>query len=337
MSNYTISDIAKICGVSKSTVSRVINDKPDGVSEKTKKKILKVIEELNYRPSSLARSVATSHSGLIGLIIPDTSSLFYPEIIHGVSTYLSSHGYSMILGDSQYNPDIEKELLLTMVDKRVDGVILCSGVSNEEFLKEYRSYNIPLASIGRMYDNYLCDLSISGDNVKGARLATQKLIETGNKRIALLSGHADVAGTKQRIEGYKIALNEAGIEFDENLIINGEYTIESGTKMAEKLIESETKFTAVIGGSDLIAIGAIRAIKKAGFKIPKDIEVMGFDNIYLSEVFEPSLSTVSKPHHYMAIEISRKLISLINGKNDIISHFVVEPQIVIRETTKNLQ
>lgn len=334
MSKYSISDIAKICGVSKSTVSRVINNKPDGVSAETKKRVQKVIKELNYRPSLLARSVATSHSGIIGLIIPDVSSLFYPEIIYGVSNYLTAHGYSMLLANSEYNPEKEKELLLSMVDKRADGVILCSGVSNESFLKEYKSYNIPLASIGRMYDNYLCDLSISGDNVKGAKLATQTLIQNGNRRIALLSGHADVAGTKQRIEGYRQALTEAAMEFDPNLIINGSYTIESGMEMAEKLLKSKIEFSAVLGGSDLIAIGAIKALKRAGISVPEQIDVMGFDNIYLSEVFEPALSTVSKPHYDMAVEISRKLISLIGGKDDIISHFVVEPRVIIRDTTK---
>ena len=334
MSKYSISDIAEICGVSKSTVSRVINNKPDGVSEKTKNRVLKVIDELNYRPSLLARSVATKHSELIGLIIPDISNLFYPEIIHGVSTYLAKHGYSMILAHSGYNQETEKELLLSMVDKRVDGVIICSGISNEEFLKEYKKYEIPLASIGRTYDNYLSDLSISGDNVKGAKLATRKLLSTGNTKIALLSGHSEVAGTKQRIEGYKQALNDAGIEFDKNLVFHGDYTIESGTKMAEELIKSKTEFTAVFGGSDLIAIGAIKALNRAKISIPDEVEVMGFDNIYLSEVFEPPLSTISKPHYDMAVEISRKLLCLIQGKTDLIPHFIIEPQLIVRNTTK---
>lgn len=334
MSNYSISDIARICGVSKATVSRVINNKSTGVGENTKKRVQKVIEELNYRPSMLARSVATSHSGLIGLVIPDISSLFYPEIISGVNNYLSAHGYSIILANTDYSTEKERIQLLSMVDKRVDGVILCSGVSNEDFLSDYRQYNIPLASIGRMYDNYLCDISISGDNVKGARFAVRHLIGTGNKRIALLSGNADVAGTRQRIQGYREALEEAGIAFDPALIYNGEYSIASGIEMTQRILADKKDFTAVLAGSDLIAIGVIKALKRAGIDVPGQVEVMGFDNISLSEIFEPQLSTISKPHYDMAVEISRKLYRMINGKKNDIAHFVVEPQLIVRETTK---
>lgn len=335
MANYTISDIARICGVSKATVSRVINNKPQGVSDKTRQKVRKTMEKLNYRPSMLARSVATSHSHLVGLVIPDISSLFYPDIISAVNKYFSSHGYSIVLANTDYSAEKERVQLLSMVDKRVDGVILCSGTSNEEFLAEYRKYGIPLASIGRMYDNYLCDISISGDNVKGAKLAVKHLLSTGNEKIALLSGNKDVAGTLQRIEGYRQALEEAGLPFDRSLIYNGEYTISSGIEMTMQILEDKKDFTAVLAGSDLIAIGVLKALRQKNIAVPNQIEVMGFDNISLAEIFEPQLSTISKPHQHMAAEISRKLYRLINGKENDIAHFIVEPELVIRYTTKS--
>jgi len=336
VSKYSISDIAQICGVSKATVSRVINDKSDGVGENTKQRIQKVIKELNYRPNNLARSVTTSRSGIIGLIIPDVANLLYPTMIRGVSDFLTLHDYSMILCNSDNDPKKECAHLLSMVDKRVDGVILCSGISNEEFLAEYKEYNIPLVSIGRIFDNYLSEASIGGNNVKGALLAVRQLILTGNVRIAYIDGNSGVSGTSQRHDGYKKGLREAKIEYEDELVKFGEFSIDYGTGIVKEMLENGTKFTAIMTGSDLIAIGAIKALQEAGIKVPEDVEVIGFDDIELSRIFEPQLSTISKPHYDMATEATRMLLSIIEGTMGEMRHLTVEPKIVLRKTTKKV-
>ena len=220
---YSISQIAEICGVSKATVSRVINNSPCGVGEATKERVRKVIEELNYRPNALARGVAVSRSRMIGVVVPDVSNFFYPKIIRGISDYLEKKDYSVIVCNSDYNPEKEAQLLMSLVDKRVDGVILCSGISNKAFLEKYRKYQVPLVLLGRTFDSSVSDASITGDNVKGSRKAASYLLRGGNRRIVYVEGNTELSGSKQRLEGYQEALREHGIAFDKSLTMSGEY------------------------------------------------------------------------------------------------------------------
>lgn len=331
---YSIEEIARICNVSKATVSRVINNSPTGVGKETRARVRKVIETLNYRPNSLAQSVATAHSKMIGLIVPDVSNFFYPKIIRSVTDYMDSKGYAVIIGNSDYNAEKEADQLLSMIDKRVDGIILCSGVSNATFLKDFRKYQVPLALIGRTFDSTLSDVSITGDNEKGAFKAASFLFEGGNRRIVYAEGNPNISGSIQRLKGYRAALECAGIPFDPGLVFTGEYSIEHGKKIADYLVKEKADFDAVMTGSDLIAIGIVSGLLKHGVKIPEEKEVVGFDNIELSAVFHPPLTTISKPHYDMAQHISKQLIRIIEGKKPSLTHMKVEPTLVIRETTR---
>lgn len=334
---YSIEEIADICHVSKATVSRVINNSPTGVGKETRKRVQKVIENLNYRPNNLAQSIATARSRMIGLVVPDVSNFFYPKIIRSVTDYMNSKGYAVIIGNSDYDAEKEADQLLSMIDKRVDGIILCSGVSNATFLKDFRKYKVPLALIGRSFDSTLSDVSITGDNEKGAFKAADFLIEGGNRRIIYVEGNPNISGSMQRLKGYQAALEKAGISFDPKLVFSGEYSIEFGKRVADHLAEHKADFDAVMTGSDLIAIGIVSGLLKHGVKIPEEKELVGFDNIELSGVFNPPLTTISKPHYDMAQHISRQLINIIEGKESSLPHMKVEPMLVIRETTRERQ
>ena len=331
---YSIAEIAEICGVSKATVSRVINGNPRGVGEETRSKVLKVIGELNYRPNALARSIATARSDMVGLIVPDVSNFFYPKVIRGVMDYMDTKGYSVIVGNSDYNPEQEAKQLLNLIDKRVDGIILCSGVSNKDFLKEFRKYNVPVGLMGRSFDIALSDVSISGDNVKGGQKSAEFLLKRGHKRIAFVEGKFGVSGGKQRLEGYKRAYAAAGLDVDPALLMEGDYTIEFGREAVRTLLKNKTKFDAVMTGSDLIAIGMVSEFKANGIHVPEDVELLGYDNIELAAMFEPQLSTVSKPHYDMAQFVAEQLVRVIEGESVKLPHMLVEPQIVLRETTR---
>ena len=332
---YSIAEIAQICGVSKATVSRVINNIPQGVGTETREKVLKTIRELNYRPNALARSVATSKSGTIGLIIPDVSNFFYPKVIRGVTDYMDSCGYSVIVANSDYDPDREAQQLLRLVDRRVDGILLCSGVSNKDFLADFRKHNIPLALLGRNFDNSVSDASIIGDNIRGAYKSASHLICTGSRRVVYVEGNPNVAGSRQRLMGYRQAHTEFGIPVREEYIISGEYSIEFGRQAARSLLERGLEFDAIMTGSDLIAIGVVTQLLKSGVRIPEDVEVIGYDNIELTTVLTPMLSTISKPHYEMAQHISEQLIRIIQGETVLLPHTVVEPTLILRETTRN--
>lgn len=331
---YSIGEIADICGVSKATVSRVINGNPRGVGEETRSRVLKVIEELNYRPNALARSVATARSGMVGLIVPDVSNFFYPKIIRGVMDYMDTKGYSVIVGNSDYNPEQEARQLLNLIDKRVDGIILCSGVSNKDFLKEFRKYQVPIGLIGRSFDVALSDVSISGDNLKGGYKSAGFLLNRGHKRIVFVEGKFSVSGGAQRLDGYRKAHAEACVPVRPELLMEGDYTIEFGRQAVRELLEKQIEFDAVMTGSDLIAIGMVSELQANGIRVPEDVELLGYDNIELAALNKPPLSTVSKPHYDMAQFVAEQLVKVIEGEPVRLPHMLLEPQLVLRQTTR---
>ncbi len=331
---YSIAEIAQICGVSKATVSRVINNLPQGVGPETRERVLQTIRELNYRPNALARSVATSKSGTIGLVIPDVSNFFYPKIIRGVTDYMDSCGYSVIVGNSDYDPAKEAQHLLRFIDRRVDGILLCSGVSNIQFLTDFRKYQIPLALLGRNPDHAVSDASITGDNIRGAYKSTSHLLKSGSRRVVYLEGNPNIAGSRQRLAGYRQAHAELGIPVQEAYIRSGEYSIAFGREAVQRLLEDGVEFDAIVTGSDLIAIGVVSQLIKRGIRVPEDVEVIGYDDIELCTVITPALSTVSKPHYAMAQHICGQLVRLIQGEALPLPHTVIEPTLVLRETTR---
>lgn len=334
MQRYTIADVAQICGVSKATVSRVINSQTTGVGEATRKRVLHTLQQLNYRPNNFARSVATSKTKLIGLILPDVSNLFYPILVRGVVDALDQHEYSLILCNSDYNPIKEQALLLKMIDQRVEGVILASGLSNEQFLLDYRKYEVPLAIIGRLFDAYLSDTSIAGDNIKGMEKAITKLIKNGNRDILYLDGNEGMSGSQQRKRGYMATLHKHRIEPKAELMQFGEFSIQFGMQAITEVFDADLHFTAVMAGSDLIAVGVLKELLRRGISVPQDIEVIGFDGIVVSEIFEPGISTVARPHYDMAYQATSNLINIVNGTMKEGLHIMVEPTLLLRETTK---
>jgi len=331
---YTIADIAEMCNVSKATVSRVVNNKSEGVGAETRKLIQDKIKQFNYRPSSIARSIATSHSRMVGLIIPDASNLFYPSIIKGVCDSLEENGYSMILANSDSDPQKEAELLMSMVDMRVEGVILCSGVSNKKFLSGYHKYNIPLVAIGRTFDTDYSQASISGNNFTGAQIAARHLLEGGNAHIYYIDGAPDYSGVMQKREGFITAMTEDGRGFSENHMFTGDFSFEYGFNTVENLIQQKRPISAIFAGSDLIAVGVVNALTAYKRKVPEEVEVVGYDDIVLSQMIRPQLTTIHKPHDSMARRAVEMLLQVISGDIGDLCHITVEPKLVVRETTR---
>lgn len=331
----SIAEIARICGVSKATVSRVINNKPTGVSDQTRRRVMETVRAVKYRPNELARSVARSRSNMVGVIIPDVSNLFYPEILRGITDCMDRLDYAVLVGSSHYDAEGEAQQLLRMIDKRVDGIILCSGVTNRDFLSGFRRYGVPLALLGRTFDSAFSDVSITGDNVRGGHKSASYLIRGGNRRIVYVEGNPHVSGSQERLEGYRKAHEEAGLPVDESLILSGDYSIDYGRQAADHLLDSGARFDAVMTGSDLVAIGLASRLIQRGVRIPEDVELIGFDNISLSGVFTPPLSTVSKPHYRMARHLAEQLMRVIGGETVDFPHTTVEPTLVLRATTRS--
>lgn len=330
----TIGDIAKMANVSKTTVSRIINNKTEGFSAATKEKIIKLIEESNYKPSMIARGLVTKKTKTIGLIIPDITNPFFPSLVRGAEDCANKMGYHIFLSNSDTSIKKESEYLRAFIDKSVDGVILASNTSSD--YKLLKQNNIPCVLLDRHVNSEDYDAGVFLNNIKGAYLAAKLLLEHGHERIVFITGSLSITTSADRLKGYKKAFEEKGKPLHDDLIVEGDYQIRSGYELTAKLIKQQKKFTAIFAANDLMAIGAIKALKAGNFKIPEDVEVIGFDNIEVSQIIEPSLSTVTQPVYEMGARGAKMLINIIEGKKIRKRNIILEPGLVLRESTRNI-
>ena len=332
----TINDIAKMAGVSKGTVSRVINDKPYGVGDEVREKIKKIIDEVGYKPNQLARSIVTSKSKTIGLIIPDINNPFFPKLVRGIEDFAFSKGYTVFLCNSDEDAKKEEYYLCDFIEKRVDGIILApSSTTNPKLNQLLSDYNHPFAVVDRQIQGLDCDIFVGSDNVKGAYQAVKHLIENGYKKIAFFGGDRELSNTVFRYEGYKRALKDSNINIDDNLVMFGRYSLESGEKLMEDIIENKIVFDAVFATCDLLAIGALRTMKKNSISVPNEVAIMGYDNIYISELMDPPLTTVEQKIYEIASKVTKMLIAKIEGEAIENKIVLIEPHLIKRETVKD--
>lgn len=329
---HTIKDIAMMAGVSKATVSRVLNNsKP--VSDDIRKKVLSVIEETQFQPSQIARSLINKETKLIGVIIPDVSNPVFSKIIQGVEQEAIRNGYNVLLCNSRYLEVTEMDYLDILRDKEVDGIVYHGFKSSIDVESKLKLINKPIVMVG--IDCKSTEFPVVMiDNEKAAYEATVYLINLGHTRIAMIHGPLDdpFAG-KLRYDGYKRALGERKISINENALVEGHYKLKDGYRGMAKLLATGEIPTAVLCANDEMAIGAIKCTIDQGLKVPKDISVIGFDNIEISEIYSPSVTTVSQPFEEKGKSAMELLVRMIKG--EIIEKVIVhEHELIVRETTQ---
>ncbi len=331
----TIKDIAKVLGISPSTVSRALKDHPD-ISPKTKEKVKKLAEQLQYRPNAIALSLKHSKSFTIGLIIPEIIHHFFSSIISGVSDVAYASGYKVMI--TQSNESYEREVAdaQALLASRVDGVLISVSkeTTNYEHLKNLEKNGIPMVFFDRAVESISTD-KIVVDDVNGAFQAVTHLIEQGCKNIMHLAAPAHLLISKNRLEGYKRALNKANIPFNENLIVQCD-TYNGSIGRIENLIKTkEIEFDGVFAVNDATAIGAMRGIKNAGLKVPDDVKVVGFTNGLISLMTEPQLSTIEQHGFEMGQIAARILLNRIDNQDEfyIPETRVLKTELVIRESS----
>lgn len=307
----TIKDVAKKAGVGVGTVSRVLNEHPS-VSDDIREKVLKIIEELDYKPNAIARSLKIKSTHTIGVIIPDISSAFYPEIVRGIEDVAKEYKYNIILLNTDLSREKEKEALNILKEKKADGILFISNTVNEKLKQEFKKTDIPIVLISTEDDKGEF-YSVTIDNQKAAYDATIYLIKLGHKKIAMLAGEKDDpnAGVP-RINGYKKALLENNIKIDEDYIFYGDYKFKSGFKNMLKILKLKDMPTAIFAASDTMAVGAVSCAMQHGFNVPKDFSIIGFDGLELAEYFYPPITTIKQPRYEMGAKGMEMLISLIN-------------------------
>lgn len=329
----SIKDVAKEAGVSIATVSRVLND-IDVVNEDTKKKVLDAIKKLGYRPNIVARSLKTQRTKTIGILIPDISSQLYPEIVRGAEDVSNIYDYNVILCNSDFDVEKEKDYLRVLKEKMVDGVIYISSSLNDEILDLINELALKTVLVEtKDKDGTLPSVTI--DNVDAGYSGTKFLIEKGIKNPAFIGVKDDKLNAwGERYLGYEKAVKEAGLSVDQDLVYFKNLKVSSGNDGVDRFLETGKKFDAVVCASDEIAIGAINRLREAGLKVPEDVSVIGFNNNYVASIFYPKITTISQPSYDMGSVAMRMLIKILNKKELEEGHYVLKYDIIERESTK---
>ena len=308
----TLKEIAKLANVSSATVSKVLNGKDEHISEATRKKILEIVEREGYIPNAVAKSLKMRSTKTIGIIIPDVMNLFFSELARGLEDAAERRGYSVILCNSDNKVEKEERYLQILQEKMVDGIIL---TASEKSLNKYnKKRNIPMVLLDR--DTYT-DKEVGRivvDNMEGAYNSTKYLISKGCKKIAFISSGEISSSSGQRIKGYKNALIDNKMEINEKMIFLDNYSIDTGYIGVLRILE-ESSIDGICCGNDLIAIGAINALKFKNLKVPKDVKVVGFDDIQIAKYIDPPLTTIKQPIYEMGEEAVKMIVSIIEKKS----------------------
>ncbi|MFW6270773.1 MAG: LacI family DNA-binding transcriptional regulator [Bacillota bacterium] len=328
-----IKDVAEKAGVSTATVSHVINE-TRYVSEETKNKVLKSMDELNYEPNNIARSLRSKETKTIGFIVPDISNFFFTEMAHYIEQELKEKGYSLILNNSNEDIENEKKQLKTLYSQMIDGLIIAPTRGDQSYLDKIRQRNkTPIVFIDRKPEN-INGIFILVDNYQGAYDAIELLIKKGYQKISIITGLSGLTTTKERLDGYKAALEENNIEVDDSLIKIGDSKYESGYKLTAELVEN-TDTDAIFVANNLMAIGSMFYLKKQKINIPSDIALIGFDNYKWAEITAPPLTSVRQPVDEMGIksvEVLLKKIKENHLQQDFSKEVRLKTEIIERES-----
>lgn len=330
----TLKDIAKKAGVSESTVSRVLNGIPKASSE-TRDKIVKMAKELNYCPNDLARSLAKQRNLIIGVILTDISNPYFASVTAGIDEIASLYDYNLIISVTGGNEQEELKYINILREKKVDGIIFTSGRMPESCEEALLKSGIPTVIIARKIKSSLPSIHI--DNISESYKAVEYLIKLGHRRIAMISGNFDDKESGyHRLLGYKNALSDYGIFFEDELVVEGSFKMESGVKASQKLLKLKELPTAIFTGSDAMAVGAIKTIKKAGLRVPEDISVIGFDNNIIALACDPELTTIGQPVKDLGKNAMEMLYKTIMGEELEKKAIYLPCELIVRDSVKAL-
>jgi LacI family transcriptional regulator len=328
----TIKDIAVETGFSYATVSRALNNKY-GVKPDTRKKIISVARLRGYSPNAIARGLVKKQTHSIGLIIPDISNPFFPEVASGVEDGAKEKGYSVFLCNTNYESEREAHYLKLLVEKRVDGIILASGFQALSQIKPVPMPSPPVVSLCSRFEN-INNSFVMIDNERGGFLATKHLIEQGYQDIGFIGTQGDGFSESQRFKGYRQALDKFNLSFDKRLVFSGNLKRETGYKTIKRIISDHRYPRALFVENDLMALGVIQGIKELGLCVPDDIAVVGFDDITFASFPEIGLTTVRQPKYKMGkLAADILLDNAISRENKEPKKFILEPELIVRTSS----
>jgi LacI family transcriptional regulator len=326
-----MAQVAREAQVSLMTVSRVINDK-EGVSQATRERVQAVIEQLGYRPSDIARGLVTKRTGTLGLVIPDVANPFFAEVARGAEHVAHDQGYNVFLCNTDEDTQRELEVLESLEEKRVDGIVLCSSRLEESVLEEVVASHPAAVLVNRRLESDDVGIVVV-DDVAGGQMATEHLLQIGHRAIGYLAGPAASRSGQRRAEGYRAALTAVGVAGNPDWIRHCLPTVEGGREAARELLSTHPELTALFCYNDLVAVGALQTCTELDRTIPDDVAVVGFDDVPLAALVSPSLTTCRLPRYELGSEAMRLLLEKIDGGMDAESReIVLQPQLIVRDS-----
>lgn len=326
----TLEDVAREAGVSICTVSRVIHNK-GYISENTRKRVKEAIRKLNYRQDMIARSLKTNSTDTIGFIVTDLSNPFFSVMSKGIDRIISKKEYSLLVCNTDSNPSKEMKYLDLLLQKRVDGIILASCGGTEEKIKEVVDEGTPIVLVDNYIEGFSLD-SVTVDNFMGAYKLTSHLLQLGHIRIGLISGPLSESSARERLDGYKSALTDHGIDFDSKLVTVGDFRLKSGYRNTLELLSIIPSPTAIFATNNFMALGALSALKQKGLRVPSDLALVGFDMVEIASVVSPSITTMAYSPGRIGILAARLLLEKIEGGDGKTQNLLLKPRLLIRES-----
>lgn len=335
----TIKDIAKKTGLSASTVSLVLNHKSSRISEKTIQMVFKTAEEMQYHPNRIAVGLITKKTQTLGLIIPDIANSFFAEIAKGAEAECQKQGYSLILCNTNDNPEKDVDYVNVLVDKGVDGILLTMAV-NSQIHKDSQCFQIAnqaekhMILVDREVQDDSAELKVpcvSVDNELGGYLATRHLLQLGHQKIGFISGPMGAQSSQKRFFGYIKALQESSVTFDPTLIKVGNYHMETGYRFSGELIDQGV--TAIFAGNDMMAYGVYKQAKERHLSIPSDLSVVGFDDLQFSQFMEMPLTSMRQPAYQIGECAVQKMIRWVEHPEENPESVRFKPELIARSST----
>lgn len=324
----TIQDVAQAAGVSRQTVSRAINNRNE-ISLETRSRIMAIVEAMGYRPSSIARGLATHRTRTLGLVIPDVANPFFSEVVRGAEHAAYAEGYTVFLCNTDENPQRELAILHLLEEQRVDGVVLCSSRLDDEALRNTVERHPTVVLVNRPLAGNEVGTILLNDK-SGGQLLTEHLLGTGHRAIGFLSGPLASRSGRKRAEGYQEALAAYDVPHRAEWTVHCAPTVLGGYQSARDLLNRHPELTAIFCYNDLVAIGTLQACAELGRKIPDDLAIVGFDDIPLAALVTPPLTTCRVPRYEVGAQAMRLLLDRVNGCTDACTEICLSPELIVR-------
>lgn len=328
----TMADVAREAGVSKMTVSRVVNKKGE-ISPTTREHVLEVITRLGYRPSAIARGLATSRTGTLGLVVPDIANPFFSEIARGVEDRAYTAGYNVFLCSTYEDPQRERDVLNSLEEKLVDGLILCSSRLAQDDLCDVVDDFAAVVLVNRSVGDEDASV-VRVDSELGGRMATEFLLTLGHSAIGFLTGPSTSFDGRLRVQGYHQALAAAGIPIRSVWEPGCASNVQGGLEAALEFLPAHPELTALICYNDLVAVGALQACARLGRRVPVDLAIVGFDDIPMAALVTPSLTTCRSAQFEIGFEAMRLLLDRIHGCASGCEEILQQPDLIVRASAR---